>query len=206
MTQRVTEQMVEAASAKLAPHFHYYAGTDAEFDEDVRLAIEAALSAAPASASVAEIDRKRFEKAPCYLCGYNGPGYFQPISHECASRYHAAEVDALFSPASASVAVKPLEWVRSGWVEAFSQAEGLGLWYSIQPGRPSRDPGDPPFGCLVTWAVPGQQMRVELGLDFQSVDEAKAAAQADYERRILSALTTQPDTREAEVASDLPTT
>src|SRR5690606_25262501 len=24
------------------------------------------------------VDRARFRKAPCYLCGYNGPGYFQP--------------------------------------------------------------------------------------------------------------------------------
>ena len=34
------------------------------------------------------IDVRRFERAPCYLCGYNGPGYFQPNLHPCASRYH----------------------------------------------------------------------------------------------------------------------
>lgn len=34
-------------------------------------------------------DRKRFEQAPCYLCGYNGHGYFQPGQHACAERYHA---------------------------------------------------------------------------------------------------------------------
>jgi len=34
------------------------------------------------------MDRARFEKAPCYLCGYNGPEYFQPEQHLCAERYH----------------------------------------------------------------------------------------------------------------------
>ena len=33
-------------------------------------------------------DRKRFERAPCYVCGYNGPGYYQPDSHPCAKLYH----------------------------------------------------------------------------------------------------------------------
>lgn len=31
-----------------------------------------------------------FEEGPCYLCGYNGPGYYQPQTHPCAARYHAA--------------------------------------------------------------------------------------------------------------------
>lgn len=35
------------------------------------------------------IDRARFEQAPCYLCGYNGHGYFQPDRHKCAALYHA---------------------------------------------------------------------------------------------------------------------
>lgn len=37
------------------------------------------------------VDRARFRKAPCYLCGYNGPGYFQPETHPCAALYHAAQ-------------------------------------------------------------------------------------------------------------------
>ena len=37
----------------------------------------------------AAVDRARFRKAPCYLCGYNGPGYFQPETHPCAATYHA---------------------------------------------------------------------------------------------------------------------
>ena len=26
--------------------------------------------------------------APCFICGYNGPGYFQPLQHRCAARHH----------------------------------------------------------------------------------------------------------------------
>lgn len=31
---------------------------------------------------------RRFEQAPCYLCGYNGPNYYQPDTHACAKQYH----------------------------------------------------------------------------------------------------------------------
>ena len=27
-------------------------------------------------------------QAPCFCCGYNGPGYFQPKTHPCATRHH----------------------------------------------------------------------------------------------------------------------
>ena len=42
-------------------------------------------------AAAGEIDRARFEGAPCYICGYNGPGYYQPDTHPCAAKYHAAQ-------------------------------------------------------------------------------------------------------------------
>jgi len=28
--------------------------------------------------------------APCFCCGYNGPGYYNPEVHQCAARHHAA--------------------------------------------------------------------------------------------------------------------
>lgn len=31
-----------------------------------------------------------FEEAPCFICGYNGPGYYQPEQHPCAALYHEA--------------------------------------------------------------------------------------------------------------------
>lgn len=37
------------------------------------------------------IDRARFERAPCYICGYNGPGYYRPDTHPCAAKYRAAQ-------------------------------------------------------------------------------------------------------------------
>jgi hypothetical protein len=36
------------------------------------------------------VDTKRFERSPCYLCSYNGHGYYQPEQHPCAARYHEA--------------------------------------------------------------------------------------------------------------------
>lgn len=26
--------------------------------------------------------------APCFCCGYNGAGYYQPNTHKCAERHH----------------------------------------------------------------------------------------------------------------------
>lgn len=28
------------------------------------------------------------ESPPCFCCGYNGPGYYQPDKHKCAERQH----------------------------------------------------------------------------------------------------------------------
>jgi hypothetical protein len=28
------------------------------------------------------------DKAPCFCCGYNGSGYYQPDMHPCAKRHH----------------------------------------------------------------------------------------------------------------------
>lgn len=28
------------------------------------------------------------EDSPCFCCGYNGPGYYQPAQHACAARHH----------------------------------------------------------------------------------------------------------------------
>jgi cytochrome c len=34
------------------------------------------------------VKTKRFEEGNCPICGYNGPGYFQPDKHPCAKYYH----------------------------------------------------------------------------------------------------------------------
>ena len=54
------------------------------------IALRAALEAEADRVSV-PIDCDRFACAPCYLCGYNGAGYYQPDTHPCATLFHAAE-------------------------------------------------------------------------------------------------------------------
>ena len=39
------------------------------------------------------VKTKRFEEGNCPLCGYNGPGYFQPDKHPCAKYYHEAGIN-----------------------------------------------------------------------------------------------------------------
>lgn len=33
-------------------------------------------------------EKGAFERPPCFICGYKGPGYFKPAKHKCAARYH----------------------------------------------------------------------------------------------------------------------
>ncbi len=62
------------------------------------------------------IDRKRFHTAPCYLCGYNGHGYFQPQTHPCAAVFH----DQLEWDSTVNVAALPpaQDWYKASEVEA----------------------------------------------------------------------------------------
>lgn len=32
--------------------------------------------------------RGEMNNPPCFCCGYNGPGYYQPEQHPCAERHH----------------------------------------------------------------------------------------------------------------------
>jgi hypothetical protein len=74
----------EASDWKAAEEFGGYV-LDDELREEARAALQ------PAAVDGA-IDKARFERAPCYLCGYNGPGYYQPDTHPRAAEYHAAQV------------------------------------------------------------------------------------------------------------------
>lgn len=33
-------------------------------------------------------ERGAMNEPPCFCCGYNGPGYYQPATHPCAERHH----------------------------------------------------------------------------------------------------------------------
>jgi len=77
-------------------------------------------------------------------------------------------------PPKTHVRVKPLEWLERE-DSSFRGASAIG-YYHIFPGTGfSYDLCGPVGGRLAT---------------YKRLDEAKAAAQADYERRILSALST----------------
>lgn len=64
----------------------------------VRLMLEAA--AKPRRAEIKQLEGQkrrledllfsagRMEQAPCFVCVYSGPGYFQPGQHKCAARHH----------------------------------------------------------------------------------------------------------------------
>lgn len=68
-------------------------------------------------AALDEIERLRdllfargaMRTAPCFACGYNGPGYFQPSTHACATRHHA-----LYQPEPGPGVEAVLELHRSG--------------------------------------------------------------------------------------------
>ena len=59
-------------------------------------AVDAAVAAEreSVSATMARYESMLFERgamliAPCFCCGYNGPGYFDPSKHACAERHHS---------------------------------------------------------------------------------------------------------------------
>jgi hypothetical protein len=68
------------------------------------------------------IDCKRFDRPPCYLCGYNGAGYYQPVQHLCAGLYHAAK--------------RPPERVQ---VSAPGLGDESAEWYANATGSPCFD-------------------------------------------------------------------
>lgn len=87
------------------------------------------------------------------------------------------------------IAVKALEWSRVGWVEALSAPEGLGVWYAINSLYPKER--TPPFILKIFVGTYRKSSTSEMWVDggtFATVEEAKAAAQADFDQRIRSAI------------------
>ncbi len=77
----------------------------------------------------------------------------------------------------AALAVKPLEWYPSPDDDTDFCADALGVTYVV----------DCDLDGLCSWGFFRKVGREEFDGDW-SIDDAKAAAQADYEQRILSAL------------------
>ena len=42
--------------------------------------------------------RGAMEEAPCFCCGYNGPGYYQTDQHPCAKRHHKLTANTIVMP------------------------------------------------------------------------------------------------------------
>lgn len=107
----------------------------------------------------------------CDGCGADGPQSF--YAHEAMERWNRRTPD----PAVNVGAVKALEWEGSeytGW-----SAYGVGLSYSVDDESSDEE-------CFILAKHEGAST---LKSAHPSLDKAQSAAQADYERRILSALT-----------------
>lgn len=116
----------------------------------------------------------------------NGQGYDTKFSEypPAPSHYISGEITPLYSaPPAPSVAVKALEWEKIG-ERMFVAAPPLGVNYQIQEFGSWTDN---PFQLVVREADDGNT-KVSFYL---TLAEAKTAAQADYEDRILSALSAQ---------------
>lgn len=65
-----------------------------DYDFDIKQLMELARLAFRLADEVERLENLLFEmgamgKAPCFCCGYNGPGYYQPKKHPCAKKHHS---------------------------------------------------------------------------------------------------------------------
>jgi hypothetical protein len=86
MTTKPTTEAVEALAFALAP------GCTNLSDEGAK-ALLARLAKSGFTITRAEPTPRRLSDAPCDQCGYNGPGYYQPITHPCAQAHHDASYE-----------------------------------------------------------------------------------------------------------------
>lgn len=108
----MTDNTIAAAVARLRE----YAGSHATHcsKSDVRIVL-AALEAAQADARRYEdmlFASGAMETAPCFKCGYNGSGYFQPDKHPCAAWHRAAIDAASAAPRDSAVHVCPVKDIQ----------------------------------------------------------------------------------------------
>ena len=62
--------------------------------------------------------------APCKICGYNGPGFYQPNTHPCLSNNNYTRPQP-----TASVDAEPVAWMREG------PNTGLRVFFDTDPTR-----------------------------------------------------------------------
>ena len=112
------------------------------------------------------------------------PEFNTGTADNCATVAAAWNLRSLPHLSQGAVRVKPLEWVDLGDGKAFRAFLPVIGGIRIEP-----------YGACgwweVLWSMPGQCDKLIPDV-FDTADEAKAAAQADYERRVLSALSPAP--------------
>ena len=75
-------------------------------------------------------ERLLFGDAPCFLCGYSGPGYFQTATHPCAARFHTGEEER--EHAVAKAAVGALTITRGQWIHSVNAEQCLSALREIE--------------------------------------------------------------------------
>lgn len=153
---------------------------DSRYDWNRRAALEPAPKAQPLDLS--NLLRHAFS------CGYNsaaGEGGWEDYDPTACQAYHRIRA-ALSAPKAEAVTVKPLVWVDGKFSDKHPRETAdsiLGTYEVLQWAQ-----GD--FGGSVPAEDRGSSNREFCGA--KTMEQAKAAAQADYEARILSAIDTSP--------------
>ena len=101
----LTEEQLQEIRERDAAKLHNYTDIGKAWtDRTALLAAYDALTAERdrlrADLAQAQKDAERFKKRlfelremenpPCFVCGYNGSGYYSPDTHNCAANHHAA--------------------------------------------------------------------------------------------------------------------
>lgn len=118
------------------------------------------------------------EIARCASCG--NPRNNHPFRHQFVTESALDMKAAIDAIPSVQVGVKPLEWIKHPSKDIWRATVGLGVYKAFGITSPSWD--------FDSWS----DAKDKVSQSAPTIEAAKAAAQADYEARIRSALTTQP--------------
>lgn len=113
--------------------------------------------------------------------GYKYFGNYELSPEQLSAVYEAKALAALSDKQAGEVNIKPLEWHREPR-KLFARSPFIQIFYEIRPFDMGQD-------C---WKYKLEAFGIWTGPFFDTEDEAKAVAQADYEQRIRSALVDVP--------------
>ncbi len=193
---------LDAKALTLAVYAIMELNPDVSFTNRAQTAIRAYLAALPASVGDAGLVERNLKLIKDRVCGDAQPRWHNDLvttsSRSIIADLADAALAALSRPAVEPVAVKALEWSEGPFDPRTSNSKefwiGAGSFTRYVIGHYLL--GDKHREC---WLVVAP---FALGIEFPTLDAAKAAAQADYETRIRSALTAPPVQPKADAASD----